>query len=154
MTPSTPAAVLALLLLIVPAGARVGPKESVPGFAEEARANAQAELASVQAVHIAIRGCSEAATEFGRPDLTPALTLHEAREALARAHFAAREVGVDHQAIWERTRARILEEHARSGGQYVSPAICEAIHRDFRDALERLQRSLGRLGSSRVLVAP
>lgn len=149
-----PMALLASLLTAFPVVARVAPKASVPGFAEEARASARAELAHLQAVHIAIKGCSEAATELGRPDLMPGMSLREAREALARANFAATEVGIDHLAIWEETTALFLAEQAKTGGQFVGPAFCASIHLTFRDDLARLQRSLRRLGSSRDLAGP
>jgi hypothetical protein len=153
VTPSVFATTMALLLTTVSATARIAPKITVPGAAEEARARGWAELAHLQAVHIAIKGCSEAAIELRKPDLTPAMTLPEAREALARANFAASEVGIDHRAVWAETTAVFFEQQAKSGGQYVSPSFCSSIHRVFRSDLERLQDTLRQLGSSRDLTS-
>lgn len=57
-------------------------------------------LRHIYAVYLAIRGCSEAARPFEKPEFLPSVTLEEARRAMRQIDLAAKEAGPDVDGIW------------------------------------------------------
>lgn len=119
----------------------------------EARTAASAFLRHLYAVHLSLRGCTEAAARHGKPEFLPGVTLEEARAAMRVVDQAAREVGLDVDGIWrEVAPMATVTAEALKADKPDNAANCARIGGVFRVDLANLQNALRALGSTRSLI--
>ena len=128
---------------------RVSPSAPRPG----ARAAAEEYLRHIYAVYLSIRGCSEASAARGKPELLPSVPLDEVRRAMRQIDLAAKEVGLDVEALWaEISPVGLITAEALKADTPANLENCARLGGVFRVDLGNLQNALNALGSSRVVI--
>lgn len=124
-----------------------------PARAAEARAAASAFLRHLYAVHVSLRGCAEAARQYGKPEFLPGIGLDEARRAMALVDEASRAVSLDVDGIWaEVSPLATVTAEALKADTAENVANCARIGGVFRIDLANLQNALRALGWIRSLI--
>lgn len=128
---------------------RSAPAPEQPG----ARAAAEQFLRHLYAVYLAIRACTEAGQQFGKPEFMPAVTLDEARRTMRTVDLAGKEVGIDVDRIWADVGPLgLITAEAVKADTPGNLANCRNIGGIFRIDLGNLQNTLRQLGSERALI--
>lgn len=147
------AAALAATLAVSSGDAVTVPRRQSDPRMAEARAAASALLRHLYAVHVSIRGCTEAARRNGKPEFQPGIGLDEARRAMTAVDEASRAVGLDVDGIWSEVApmATVTAESLKRDTPE-NAANCAQVGGVFRIDLANLQNALRALGSTRTLI--
>ena len=129
------------------------PRRPADPRAAEARVAASTLLRHLYAVHVSLRGCTEAAQRNGKPEFQPGLGLDEARRAMTAVDEASRAVGLDVDGIWSEVApmATVTAESLKRDTPE-NAANCAQVGGVFRIDLANLQNALRALGSTRTLI--
>lgn len=128
---------------------RTAPAPERPG----ARAAAEELVRHLYAVYLAVRACTEAGQQLGKPEFTPAVPLEEARRTMRMVDAAAKEVGIDVDRIWADVGPLgLITAEAIKADTPGNLANCRNIGGIFRIDLGNLQNALRQLGSQRALI--
>lgn len=159
-----PSALIPLALVVAIAGispAETGlaapassPEVAAPGEdMAKRRAVAEGHLKFLYAMYFAVKGCTEAAREFSKPEFLPSVSLDEVRRITANADAAAREVGIDVDRAW--IVASPIGQAAGEALKQDTPGNlqkCRQAGSFVRSILAQLQISLTGLGGNRPVI--
>ena len=124
-----------------------------PGRQKEARDAAEQFLRHLYAVYFAVRGCSEASLQFGKPEYLSSVTLEEARRTMKVVDAAAKEAGLDVERIWvEVALLGVITAEALKVDRPDNAQKCREIGNVFRVDLGNLQNVVSKLGAKRPLI--
>ena len=159
VAPSALPMILAAALAVqgLPAGAAFEPpaisQPLDPGRQKDARDAAEQFLRHLYAVYFAVRGCSEASLQFGKPEYLSNVTLDEARRTMRVVDAAAKEVGLDVDRIWiEVAPLGLITAEALKVDRPDNAQKCREIGSVFRVDLGNLQNVVSKLGTKRPLI--
>lgn len=114
---------------------------------------AEGHLKFLYAMYFAVKGCTEAAREFSKPEFLPPVSLEEVRRITSNADAAAREVGVDVDRAWI-----VASPIGQATGEALKKDTPENLRKCrqtgtfVRSAMAQLQISLTGLGSHRSII--
>ena len=117
------------------------------------RAVAEGHLKFLYTMYFAVKGCTEAAAEFSKPEFLPPVKLEDVRRFTANADAAAREVGVDVDRAW--IVASPIGQATGEALKQDTPDNRHKCHQTgsfIRSILAQLQIALTGLGSNRSII--
>lgn len=104
-------------------------------------------------MYLAIRGCTEASLQFGRPEYLSSVTLLDARRIMGVVEAAAKEAGLDVDRIWaDVARLGVVTAESLKTETPDRTDECRKIGSVFRVDLGNLQNALTKLGSKRAVI--
>lgn len=117
------------------------------------RGVAEGHLKFLYTMYFAVKGCTEAAAEFSKPEFLPPVNLEDVRRFTANADAAAREVGVDVDRAWI-----VASPVGQATGESLKQDTPDNRHKCHqtgsfvRSILAQLQLVLTGLGSNRAII--
>ena len=110
-------------------------------------------LRHLYAVYLALRACTEASQQIGKPEYMPTVSLEEARRTMRTVDEASKEVGLDVDRIWaEIGPVGLITAEAIKTDTPNNLANCRNIGGIFRFYLGNLKNTLKDLGYKRSLI--